>query len=163
MKSVIKKIAMFSILISIIGNTSLLNSSGNDQNRHKTNSAEPVRFDEILMNEAVKTKPVITVQPKPIKKPDHLMNEPVKEKPVNSVQIKVVNVPVDHFIAAGVLNHNAGETNYSMQPNTNGTYTFYSDHYYAAAANDRKSFKNQRKGSDFIGKTKWDVGNNIVS
>lgn len=102
-------------------------------------------------------------QPRPTSRPNNLMKEPTDEKPVK-VQVKVINVPTDHFIAAGVLDHDHGKTNYSIQkPNADGIYTFSSNHYYAAAANDRKSFMNQHEGSDFIGKTTWDVKNNKIS
>lgn len=131
MTSVIKKIAMLSMLVSITGNRLLF--------------TVPYLHLSVKQNE-----------------PLNLMPSPTNEK-AQTVNIKVSNIPANHFIAAGVAKHNSGETNYSMQPNNNGIYTFSSDHYYAAAANDRGSFEKLRKGSEFIGKTKWDVNNNIIS
>lgn len=97
-------------------------------------------------------------------RPKNLMPEPTTEKPIQTVNIMVSNLPANTFIAAGVLYHNDDKTNYSIQgTGGNGLYNFHSNYYYAAAANDKQSFKNQHKGTDFLGKTKWDVTNNIIS
>lgn len=96
--------------------------------------------------------------------PKNLMTEPTHETPVQQVNIMVSNLPANTFIAAGVLYHHHGKTNYSIQtPNADGSYTFHTSHSYAAAANNRQSFINQHKGTDFLGKTKWDVTADIIS
>jgi len=94
----------------------------------------------------------------------NLMQEPLDSISDQPVNITVSNLPADTFIAAGTYYHKDGKTNYSQQgTGRNGSYTFHPNYYYAAAAKNRRSFMHEHKGTDFIGKTKWDVANNIIS
>lgn len=90
-----------------------------------------------------------------------------------TVKIQVINAPTNYFIAAGTLNPTSGIINYSQQipigkpehkNNGNGTYNFYLDYYYGTTiSNSINQFSNQHKGSEFMGKTTWDVAKNIIS